>query len=495
MVIVIEPRGPCACLAASWRMAFLASTSASASVASASAPPEPLMGSNGSTQALIAACPSRKYHRCFESVLAAKYPVTQFQLPPLPRRCGQAEGAIALADPGCNLPPFERTLHYHGGPSLNLCPEAVPATAATSHLRCDSPPDEINARTVLLLGVPSSPTETGTKRRAAIRASWLNDEHVGRDVVVCFLLSWRSPAGEALDGMRLEQREHGDLLFLDAPETPWLIKEFTKYSGHKKRGRGMPTFKQCASACALGPPSLEPPAALPRAFAGVRRRGGEARPWQCNGPCEPPTRPPSPPRPPPWPVPRYAFFQHAAAVHAPVPFVGKIDDDTAPNLRVLVPFLRRLRCMEAQPYAFVGAINWAAYVPRANEFGVRGDRCGFGWNLKAALSNFGSSFGTRGEAGFVEACDMRGAVLPFPYGTGAGYLFSSALLQHVASSAEVSGWVADAAGPGREELQWQKFEDTSTGYWVSRAPRTVRYVDIGPLVHDVACHIEGERKR
>ena len=162
----------------------------------------------------------------------------------------------------------------------------------------------------------------------------------------------------------------------------------------------------------------------------------------------------------------------------------------------------------------------------ALEFGVRGDRCGFGWSLQAALSNFGATFGTPGKPGCpsraversacshasmcdltltrmpllryaadVEACDLRGAVLPFPYGTGAGYLFSSALLRWVATSAEVSGWVADAAGEEREKLQWQKFEDTSTGYFVSRAPRRVSYVDIGPLIHDIACHPEGERKR
>jgi hypothetical protein len=134
-------------------------------------------------------------------------------------------------------------------------------------------------------------------------------------------------------------------------------------------------------------------------------------------------------------------------------------------------------------------------VPRSADFGVRGDRCGFGWSLQAALSNFGASFGTPGTPGYIEACDSRGGVLPFPYGTGAGYLFSAALLRFLASSAEVTGWVADAAGPTHEALQWQKFEDTSTGYFVSHSPRTVRYVDIGPLVHDVFCHVQGERKR
>lgn len=397
------------------------------------------MGLNQSTATLMAACPSRKYQRCFLSQLDERHPVTQYRLPKIPGRCERRPGNAALFDGGCTLPPVERTLVYAFGPKLQLCDAAsssppTPSSSSDKLLTCSSPASEINARAVLLLGVPSSPTATGLKRRDAIRASWMRGEHVGRRVVVCFLLSARTPH-EQLAPMRAEHAAHGDMLFLDAPETPWLIQRPTKYSGFQKKGRGMPTFKQ------------------------------------------------------------YAFFQYAHAVHAPVAFVGKIDDDTAPNLRVLVPFLERLRCIEPRPHAFVGAINWAAFVPRSHEFGVRGDRCGFGWNLRAALTNFGSSFGTRGAKDYVEACDVRGAVLPFPYGTGAGYLFSSSLLEWVATSPEVTGWVRDAAGPTREELQWQKFEDTSTGYFVSRSPRTVRYVDIGPLVHDTACHAEGERKR
>ena len=397
--------------------------------------PDPPMGENQSTAALIAACPDRRYQRCFADQLRAKYPVTQFRLPPLPRRCESAKGNVALFDPDCTFPPAERALAPVSGPSLAMCPVAPKPTRAPPRvLKCNSAAAEINTNVVLLLGVPSSPTATGRKRRDAIRAAWMRDDAVGRRVVVCFLLSAHTPMAQ-LTPMLAENAMHDDMLFLRAPETPWLIQSKTKYSGFKRLGRGMPTFKQ------------------------------------------------------------FAFFQHAAAIHQPVPFVAKIDDDTAPNLRVLVPFLERLRCAEREPYMFLGAINWAAFVPQSNEFGVRGDRCGFGWTLQAALSNFGTSFGTPGKKGYVEACDTRGAVLPFPYGTGAGYIFSSALLNWVSTSEEVSTWVANAAGPTREALQWQKFEDTSTGYFVSRSPRKVHYVDVGPLIHDVACHMEGERKR
>jgi len=411
---------------------------ASPSLAAALASARPVIGSNGTAAPLQQLCPSRKYQRCFFSELNAKYPVTQFRLRPMARRCEKLRGDAALHDPACTIPPAEHMLIQLSGPRLSLCPRPptlAPALGGERRLTCSSAAEAINQRAVLLLGVPSSPTPTGLKRRTAIRDSWMRDERVGTSVVVCFLLSSRTPEAQ-LAPMRAEQTAYGDMLFLDAPETPWLITNNTRYSGGLRKGRGMPTFKQ------------------------------------------------------------YAFFQYAAARLHKVPFVGKIDDDTAPNLRVLTPFLARLHCAaEPDPMFFVGAINFASYVPQSNEFGVRGDRCGFGWGLHAALSNFGASFGTKGTRGYIEACDVRGGVLPFPYGTGAGYLFSAALLRFVASSAEVTGWVADAAGPTHEALQWQKFEDTSTGYFVSHATRTVKYVDIGPLVHDVECHIAGEQKR
>lgn len=328
------------------------------------------MGHNTSYESLVAACPSRKYHHCFMSQLEGRYPTTQFRLPRIPSKCSELKGSASLLDPACTLPPAERVLNHVSGPRLHLCPpppSPPPPPSEGSRVRCSSAASKVNAVAVLLLGVPSSPSIKGRQRRDAIRASWMHDDVVGHRAVVCFLLSSRTPT-DALSPMLAEQAEHGDMLFLDAPETPWLIRQPTKYSKGRRLGRGMPTFKQ------------------------------------------------------------YAFFQYAAAVHAPVPFVGKIDDDTAPNLRVLVPFLERLRCMDREPLAFVGAINFAAFVPRATQFGVRGDRCGFGWTLQAALANFGSSFGTRGQPDYVEACDLRGAVLPFPYGTGAGPVESSAQL-------------------------------------------------------------------
>lgn len=82
---------------------------------------QPPMGVNASSQALMAACPGRRYKPCFYNALLAKYPVTRFELPPMPKQCAVMDGARALADPACVLPPAERTLHYTSGPELPLC--------------------------------------------------------------------------------------------------------------------------------------------------------------------------------------------------------------------------------------------------------------------------------------------------------------------------------------------------------------------------------------
>ncbi|KAL3916145.1 MAG: hypothetical protein SGPRY_006947, partial [Prymnesium sp.] len=228
---------------------------------------------------------------------------------------------------------------------------------------------------------------------------------------------------EELSSLFREHSEHGDVLLLEAPESSMLLKRPTKYSNFTKKGRGMPT---------------------------------------------------------------YAFFQHAAAFLPGVPWVGKLDDDTVPNLPLLLPLLSSLRCLRT---AFLGAMNFAGVVPLSRHAGVassvhirvRADRCGFGWTLNAALSNFGKDVGTPGQAwresrisgqGYWPACDRLGAVLPFPYGIG-----------------------AEAYGPGREEGQWQKFEDTTTGYWLSYSPERVQYIDIGAWVHNMHCDQRGEIKR
>ncbi|KAL1519018.1 hypothetical protein AB1Y20_003286 [Prymnesium parvum] len=409
------------------------------------------IGVNSNQSRLTQECPRRDYVACFSEALRRRYPVTELYRPRRPPRdalfptCAVHDhrsaplAPSAAAGGGADESFATSALRGATRPQALALRRRLLASAPASPRRrgCGRGVRALNAELLLLLGVPSHSSPPAAARRAAARATWAAARH---NLAVCFLLSsWLGE--EEHDGLLAEQRRHGDLLFLDAPETPMLLRQPTRYSNFTRKGRGMPTFKQ------------------------------------------------------------YAFFQHAARALPDVPWVGKIDDDTAPNVRLLLPLLASLRCLTT---AFVGAINFAGVVPAAEATGVRADRCAFGWSLRAALSNFGRDVGTPSRAwlerrlpgqGYWPACDRLGAVLPFPYATGAGYFFSAALLRFVATSAEVTAWVADAYGPSRDTLQWQKFEDSTTGYWLSYSPATVEYVNIGAWVHDFRCHERGEQQR
>lgn len=456
------------------------------------------MGENSNLSALVSVCPHRDYKGCFTQALTKRYPSPElFSVRNVEDDTRTAAKHAARLFPKCAVDdvrtsdagPVRQLAGAHGpgesfvSSALGSIPAerrifpappnvielrkrlrdasayavahvesaATTAAATTStasssgagrdtssssggSLRCASPARALDERLLMLIGLPT--TARDPRRREAARESWMQHPAYGRSIGACFLLSAHAPAAE-LDAMVAEHRTYGDLLLLDAPETRWLITRTTKYSNFTKMGRGMPTFKQ------------------------------------------------------------YAFFQHAAAMLPNVPYVGKIDDDTAPNLGLFLPLLRELRC---RPHMLIGAINWAAVVPNASDTGVRNDRCGFGWSASASLTNFGTSFGmppksgaARG-AGYFPACDGLGAVAPFPYGTGAGYIFSRAVLHWVGTDPGVVRWVRDAAGPTANELQWQKFEDTSTGYWLTYAPFTIEYMNVGRWVHDMACSPRGRHK-
>jgi len=294
---------------------------------------------------------------------------------------------------------------------------------AGRRLRCDSDSALLNDGLLLLIGVPSVASAKGRKRRDDARASWMQAPEVGSSVAVCFLLSaYDEPA--VLAPMVEEAREFGDMLFLRVAEGRMVFREKTKYSNFTKLGRSMPTLKQ------------------------------------------------------------FAFFDHAATHLPAVPYVGKVDDDTAINLREMLPLLSHVRCLR---YSFTGAMNFAGAIPTADWSGVRSDRCGFGWSLFASLKNFGKEWGTPGGKDWIRACDQHGAVLPFPYSTGAGYFFSAALLQWMTKDPGVRAWVAAARGAERNAYQWQKYEDTTTGYWLTFANETVNYVNIERWVHDFDC--------
>ena len=141
---------------------------------------------------------------------------------------------------------------------------------AAGDLACDSPVRTLNRQLLLMIGVPSHTELKAKGRRAAARASWI-EKNVGEapNFAVCFLLS--SWAEDALHASLLaEHAAHGDMLFVDAPETPMVLRGRTRYSNFTKLGRGMPTFKQCAA------PLLQP--RLSRITQ--RRSRGGSRPVQ-----------------------------------------------------------------------------------------------------------------------------------------------------------------------------------------------------------------------
>ena len=112
-------------------------------------------------------------------------------------------------------------------------------------------------------------------------------------------------------------------------------------------------------------------------------------------------------------------------------------------------------------------------------------RCGFAWSRVEALTNFGREQGT-GSHRHSPSCAALGAVLPFPYAAGAGYVLSAATLRFLATPL-IARWAGEASGARREELQWQKYEDSTTGYWLSYAPQRVHYLNVYRWVHDMSC--------
>ena len=430
------------------------------------------MGENANVSLLLALCPNRDYKGCFSQALSRRYPSVDLNGPMRGEDFSLDAAAHALRKlPKCAVfdhrtSTSERTVALPAdidGPGESFTSSALRGTTSTrlvapladndllrtrlreasagaltrlprGTLRCGSSSRSLDYGLLILLGLPTTALSPGSGRRDAARTSWMAHAAYGRSVAACFLLSAHGPRDETA-ALITEQGAYADLLLLDVPETRALITAKTAYSNFTRLGRGMPTFKQ------------------------------------------------------------YAFFQHAARMLPHVPYVGKIDDDTAPNLTLLVALGAQLRCKE---HLFIGAINWAGVVPQARNTGVRNDRCGFGWGAGAALANYGATFGKPCSSfpcpSYFPPCDKLGAVPPFPYGTGAGYVFGAATLRWVATDAAVINWVRQAAGPTRDAIQWQKFEDTSTGYWLSYAPFTVLYVNVGRWVHDFVCHKNGAHK-
>ena len=171
---------------------------------------------------------------------------------------------------------------------------AAAAARRAPRLSCASRSVDLDAQLLMMIGVPSGASLQSAQRRHEARTTWMTSPQVGTSVGVCFLLSAYGELPPRGEGWAAEAEANGDVLLLQVAETRQLLTANTRYSNYTKRGRGMPTFKQ------------------------------------------------------------FAFFRHAATLLPRVAYIGKIDDDTAVNLRLLVPVLQLARCL---PNVLLGSVR------------------------------------------------------------------------------------------------------------------------------------------
>ena len=305
---------------------------------------------------------------------------------------------------------------------------------------CDGNDEAIEQQTFLAIGITSASSAVGHKRRHASRHTWARAQH---GVLTCFLLSSRGPA-ERQEALRREAKQQRDMLFFDVAESATLSADQARLAGFKKRVHGHCVFKN------------------------------------------------------------YAWVRHAATHWPRVPWVAKVDDDSLVNLPPTLDLLRSLGCHR---HAFVGPMLWTSWLPALREVGIRSLPCGYSTGgLLGALQKLSQPITTLFDLHrriSNTPCDELGAVPPFPFALGGGYVFSSALLQRLASSPLVAQWVAAAeATQGHEgEPQVVFFSDTTMGYWLSLLTKddaqkggeegmeedAIAYVDIMPWAHDSCC--------
>ena len=300
-------------------------------------PPTPF-GANANMSAMLAVCPHGEFISCFGADLQRRYKVhALFKPRELPwrepvqnaQRVFSRLGRNCTAAPPPPPPPsslpspasllgfayaalaISDDLHASvgkGGPaplpaSRRAALQTLQAAAAAAarrapRLSCASRSVDLDSQLLMMIGVPSGTTGRSAERRHEARTTWMTSPQVGTSVGVCFLLSAYGELPPRGEGWAAEAEENGDVLLLQVAETRQLLAANTRYSNYTKHGRGMPTFKQ------------------------------------------------------------FAFFRHAATLLPHVSYIGKIDDDTAVNLRLLVPILQLARCL---PNVLLGSVQWSAF--------------------------------------------------------------------------------------------------------------------------------------
>ena len=303
-------------------------------------------------------------------------------------------------------------------------------------MRCDGPAAAVEERILLAIGIASAPSPVGRLRRRASRQTWARSSP---SALACFLLSTRGPAEQQAPLQREAARQH-DMLFFNVAEKGTLTAEQAKRAGFKSRTHGHCVLKN------------------------------------------------------------WAWFRFAASTWPGVPWVAKVDDDTLVNLPPMLRVLQRLSC---HSNVFLGPMRWTSWLPAVPALGIRSIPCGYSTGgLLDALQKLSKPMTTlfgADPAVAQRSCDALGAVPPFPFALGSGYIFSSALLRRLANSTAIARWVdeAQAAGPGDPQIIF--FSDTTVGYWLSLLLRDsaaasahpVVYVDIAPWFHDHCCRPPG----
>jgi hypothetical protein len=337
---------------------------------------------------------------------------------------------------------------YHGWPKMQLkcsppslfCGEGAPLAAASqprpssSLLRCDRAPADGDAHIELLVGVMSAATGAGRRRRDASRQTWTRT--VGR-LLACFVLSSRASNGsdELATELALEAQREGDLLSFDVPEIATLSAAHARRAGFRRRRHGHCVFKN------------------------------------------------------------YAWLAHVAALWRGVRWIMKADDDTFVNVRPLLSLLHSVGC---HSHIVLAPIMWTSWLNEVRPLGIASLPCAFSTGgLLGALKLLSQPITTLFNADKAvrrAPCDQLGAVPPFPFPLGGGFVLSAPIVRWLATDAAVATWVAEAqAAVGGERAQVTFFSDTTLGYWLSYAPHNLTYIDIGPWVHDHCCNDEAEQ--
>ena len=223
------------------------------------------IGENTNLSSLIPICPKRDYQGCFSKALSKRYPSPELFDPRdvVPRTAADyarlhfssctmndvrggddnpmwtgrfsddgpgesfvSSALVSVSDDRRIFPPLPNadelrrrlrtasTKATLAAQAKALRPDgAAGASESRGSLRCSSPASALDARLLMLIGLPT--TAKDPRRREAARGSWMRHAAYGRSIGACFLLSAHAPAAQ-MDAMIAEHATFGDLLFLDA---------------------------------------------------------------------------------------------------------------------------------------------------------------------------------------------------------------------------------------------------------------------------------------